>query len=199
MTHPNAMPVEQDITPDITFEKDIFDEEFELSADADEAIDIQDDMLEDGLDEELEPIEFDSSCIDVESIIALTARLAHVLAREADLLAEMKVSEMEGLQKEKLQLLEALEAHKKFVDRNPQLLDDLSDDECLELAQIIEVFQTVMRENHRRLLIAREVNRKVVQAISDTVKEAARGSSYDGQGHRGSSHDGMSMSLNQTI
>ncbi len=141
----------------------------------------------------------ESMRVDVDSVIALTARLAQVLAEEADLLAEMRVREIEGLQKEKLQLLEALEAQKRFLDRNPELMASISDEECLELAQIIEIFQTVMKENHRRLLIAREVNRKVVEAITEVVAEANKNGMYDHKGLPDKLEGGISMSLNQTI
>lgn len=141
----------------------------------------------------------ESTRVDVDSVIALTARLAQVLAEEADLLAEMRVREIEGLQKEKLQLLEALEAQKRFLDRNPELMAAISDEECLELAQIIEIFQTVMKENHRRLLIAREVNRKVVEAITEVVAEANKNGMYDHKGLPDKLEGGISMSLNQTI
>jgi len=163
----------------IRFEQDAFDEEAAFDAEEYEA-----EML---------------SRVDMESVIALTARLAQVLAEEADLLAEMRVREIEGLQKEKLQLLDALEAQKRYIDRNPEILVDVSDDDCLELAQIIEIFQTVMKENHRRLLIAREVNRKVVEAITEVMADAAKNGMYDKKGMPDRVAGSLSMSLNQTI
>jgi flagellar biosynthesis/type III secretory pathway chaperone len=141
----------------------------------------------------------DATRVDVESVIALTARLAQVLAEEADLLADMRVRDIESLQKEKLQLLDALEAQKRFLDRNPGVLSDLTDEESLELAQIVEIFQTVMRENHRRLLIAREVNRTVLEAISEAVQDAGKSGFYDHKGLPERSGSSVSMSVNQTI
>lgn len=158
--------------------------------------DAYDEAIEDGDDV------FDAditSRVDVDSVISLTARLAQVLAEEADLLAEMRVREIEGLQKEKLQLLDALEAQKRFIDRNPEVLAYVSDEDGLELAQIIEIFQTVMKENHRRLLIAREVNRKVVEAITEVMADAAKNGMYDKKGLPERTESGLSMSLNQTI
>ncbi len=163
----------------IHFEQDAFDEETEFNG-----ADYDADMI---------------ARVDVESVITLTARLAQVLAEEADLLAEMRVREIEGLQKEKLQLLEALEAQKRFIDRNPEVLAYVSDEDCLELAQIIEIFQTVMKENHRRLLIAREVNKKVVEAIAEVMADAAKNGMYDKKGMPERVDGSLSMSLNQTI
>lgn len=167
----------------VRFERDVFTDGYEEGADCSEDA----------------AAAYDPATVDVDSVIALTARLAQVLAEEADLLAEMRVREIEGLQKEKLQLLDALEAQKRFLDRNPHLLHAITDEECMELAQMIEIFQTVMKENHRRLLIAREVNRKVVEAISEVVQEAARNGMYDHKGLPERVEGGISMSLNQTI
>lgn len=141
----------------------------------------------------------DPNRLDVESIISVTARLAQVLAEEADYLADMKIKEIEKLQKEKNLLVDALEAQKRYVERNPHLLRTISDDEALEMAQIIEIFQKVMTENHRRLLIAKEVNQKVVEAIADVVTEAAGSGFYDKNGRSEASQRPVSVTINKTI
>lgn len=137
--------------------------------------------------------------LDVDSIIALTARLANVLAQEADLLSQMRVREIEKLQKEKLLLIEALEAQKRHIERNPQLLHTINDEEALEMAQIIEIFHKIMVENHHRLLVAKEVNQKVVEAIADVVNEAASSGFYDKSGKAENSSKPISVSINKTI
>lgn len=137
--------------------------------------------------------------LDVESIIALTARLAQLLAQEADFLADMKVRDIEKLQKEKSLLVDALEAQKRHVDRNPHLLSTISDSEALEMAQIIEIFHKIMIENHHRLLVAKEVNQKVVEAIADVVNEAAGSGFYDRHGKAEPSARPVSVSINKTI
>ena len=156
---------------------------------------LEEGFIDDGADEF--PIEIDN--IDIDSIIALTARLAQVLAEEADYLGEMKISLVGELQKEKLALLDAIEAQKKFIDRNPELLARMSDDEALELAQIVEIFQSVLQENHRRVLVARDVNRTVVEAITAAVKETDAHSIYDERGRPEAVGKAISMNLNQTI
>ena len=75
----------------------------------------------------------------------------------------------------------------------------MTDEQALELAQIIEIFQSVMKENHRRLLIAREVNRKVVEAISDAVSEANQHQVYDNTGAPEMSQSAIAVSLNKQI
>lgn len=171
----------------IAFEEELFDDEFDL------------DELDSGEISARQEEAIRGRRVDIESIIALTVRLAQILAQEADLLAEMRISDVEKLQKEKLSLLEALEAQKRFVDRNPDLLMRMTDEECLELAQIIEIFQTVMRENYRRLLIAKEVNAKVVEAISAVVKDANRNGLYDDNGRPEDADGSVSMSVDKRI
>jgi flagellar biosynthesis/type III secretory pathway chaperone len=137
--------------------------------------------------------------IDVEGIIALTARLSQVLAQEVEYLADMQIKELEGLQKEKTQLLDALESQKRHIDTHPHLLALLTDDDCLELAQIIEIFQGIMKENHRRLLIAREVNLKVTEAIINAVNEDAKTASYTHEGSAGKSKESISMTVDRSV
>lgn len=172
----------------IAFEQDLTEEEF-----------YDDELVAEEVPSAREEQALKGKRIDVESIVALTVRLAQVLAQEADLLAEMKIKDIEKLQKEKNSLLDALESQKRFIDRNPELIKQMTDDECLELAQIIEVFQTVMRENYRRLLIAKEVNLKVVEAISSVVKDATKNGLYDEAGRPEVNDMAVSMSVDKRI
>lgn len=172
----------------IAFEQDLTEEEF-----------YEDEMSDDEVPSAREEQALKGKRIDVESIVALTVRLAQILAQEADLLAEMKIKDIEKLQKEKTSLLDALESQKRFIDRNPELIKQMTDEECLELAQIIEIFQTVMRENYRRLLIAKEVNMKVVEAISSVVKDATKNGFYDEAGRPELSTQTVSMAVDKRI
>ena len=155
----------------------------------------EDEMLLDGEFEYVEDVaEPYAGKIDVEAIISLTARLSHVLAQEVDMLGEMKVQDIATLQNEKLRLLDALEAHKKYIDRNPDLKKNLTDNECLELAQIVEIFQNIMQENHRQLLVAKEINSKVMSAITDAVNDASSNGTYNKRGGAAQRQTAMAMS-----
>lgn len=170
----------------VSFEHDVFDEEAEFDE-------------EPSLDTMLREPDADSRRLDANTVMLLTARLAQVLAAETDLLSAMRVSEIEKLQREKVLLVEALERQKRLIERRPELLSTISDEQALELAQIIEIFQAVMKENHRRLLIAREVNRKVVEAISEAVTEANQHQIYDHKGAPDTSTGSVSVSLDKRI
>lgn len=171
----------------IAFENDVFD----------------DTEVEFAEDQEMETLmqepDFNTRRLDANTVMLLTARLAQVLAAETDLLSAMRVGEIENLQKEKIMLVEALERQKRLIERRPELLLTISDDQALELAQVIEIFQAVMKENHRRLLIAREVNRKVVEAISEAVAEANQHQVYDNKGAPDTSTGSIAVSLDKRI
>ena len=132
-------------------------------------------------------------------MIGVTARLAQVLAQEVDCLNEMRVRDMEKLQDEKRQLMRTLMIMKREIDRRPELKATFSEADKASFAQVAEIFHTVLQENHRKLLVAKEINLQVVQAISDVVKEEVMQSSYNQGGYHGTRRDTPSVSLNKTI
>src|SRR3954463_10295736 len=89
----------------------------------------------------------------IRDTITLTARLAQLLAEEVDLLSEMKVSRIEALQQEKLFLVNALEAQRKLVDKYPQLSETIPSQDREDLREVVEVFDSILEENHRKLLL----------------------------------------------
>lgn len=137
--------------------------------------------------------------LNASEIIHLTARLAQLLAEEVDLLGEMKIKKIEALQKEKLFLTSALEAHKKMLTRNPQLIDTIPSQDRRDLEGVVTVFEDILQENHRRLLRAKEVNMKIVQAVTEAVKDHSVSRVYGDNGVQGAlGTESISITLNQT-
>ena len=138
--------------------------------------------------------------INAKDISMLTARLAQVLAEEVDLLEAMKVRDIEKLQDEKLFLVDALETHRKILKQQPQLSETIPSQDKHDLAQVVEVFEDILAENHRRLTMAKEVNAQVVGAIREVVEEKSQTPYY---GRRGTQYmtafDNMSVTLNEQI
>lgn len=135
--------------------------------------------------------------LDVDVLKLLISRLAQVLAKEADMLDAMNISGLSDLQEEKLALVEALEKQKTLLNRRSQLLDALTSEQRDELEELIGVFNTVMEENYKRLLVAKEVNAHVVQVVKDMANEQARQSFYTETGQR-SGDPSVCFSLNQS-
>ncbi len=138
--------------------------------------------------------------IKVQDVITLTARLAQLLAEEVDLLSEMKVSKIEALQQEKLFLVNALDAQRRLLDKHPHLLEAIPSQDKQDLREVVEVFNDILEENHRKLLLAKEVNHKIVEAITAVVREQTASKVYDGKGYAGAApFETLSVTLNKTI
>ena len=137
--------------------------------------------------------------LSVPNVIAMTARLAQVLAEEADFLEQMKIQDVRKLQQEKMQLTKALEIQKKVIEETPEALDDISSEEREELRAVVNIFDEILEENHRRLLIAKQVNETVVDAIKDVVKKKSSKTTYNGKGDADRAQDSVSVTLNETI
>jgi flagellar biosynthesis/type III secretory pathway chaperone len=138
--------------------------------------------------------------IKTQDIITLTARLAQLLAEEVDLLSEMKVSKIEALQKEKLFLINALDSIRRQAEKMPQFSETIPSQDRKDLQEVVDVFNNILEENHRKLLMAREVNHKIVQAITEVVREHTASKVYDVRGVNGlAPYSTLSVTLNQTI
>lgn len=136
----------------------------------------------------------------IQDVITLTARLAQLLAEEVDLLGDLKVHQIEKLQQEKLFLVSALEAQRKLVDKNPYLLETIPSQDKKDLEEVVEVFNNILAENHRRLLMAKEVNHKIVEAITAVVKENSQSKAYGAKGATSNiPYETLSVTLNKTI
>jgi len=120
--------------------------------------------------------------VKVKDVITLTARLAQLLAEEVDLLSEMKVAKIEALQQEKLFLVSALDAQRRLIDKHPHLVETIPSQDKKDLQEVVSVFNDILEENHRKLLLAKQVNHKIVEAITHVVKENTANKSYDGKG-----------------
>ncbi|MDX1974757.1 MAG: hypothetical protein SFT92_03680 [Rickettsiales bacterium] len=138
--------------------------------------------------------------INVRDVINLTARLAQLLAEEVDLLGDMKVKKIEALQQEKHFLINALNTQRKLLDKHPQLVDTIPSQDSKDLEDVVNLFNDILQENHRKLLLAKEVNHKIVQAITEVVKEGTLSKVYDGSGINAvAPYETLSVTLNQTI
>lgn len=138
--------------------------------------------------------------IKVQDIVMLTARLAQLLAEEVDLLSDMKVSKIEALQQEKIFLTNALEAQRKLIDKHPHLIDTIPSQDKHDLEEVVTVFNNILEENHRKLLLAKEINHKIVQAITTVVKESSLSRVYDGKGITGAApYTTLSVTLDKQI
>jgi flagellar biosynthesis/type III secretory pathway chaperone len=138
--------------------------------------------------------------IGVPDIITVTARLAQIMAEEVDYLTTMRVAKIDGLQKEKLFLVNALETQKKYFAKHPELIERMTLQDRDDLRAVVEVFTSVAQENHRRLLMAKQVNHKIVEAITEVVKDASHSQGYNDKGLSAAGQSGsISVTLNKKV
>lgn len=137
--------------------------------------------------------------INMRDIITLTARLAQLLAEEVDQLGAMKIAKVRDLQKEKLFILGALEAHKRMLEKHPHLSETIPSRDKADLEAVVKVFENILEENHRRLMVARDVNHRVVNAITEVVRENTMSKVYGARGTTGAlGTESLSITLNHT-
>jgi len=137
--------------------------------------------------------------INMENVMALVARLAQILALEVDHLGDMDVKAIEPIQNEKKWLTKAVELQLKRVQKFPYLLNEVTEDEREDFRELVTVFNEIKLENHRRLLAAKQVNERVVQAITEVVNEHNRKPSYDIKGVPEEKRDSVSVTLNEHV
>ncbi len=136
--------------------------------------------------------------LDVEILTLLVSRLAQILAQEVDLLDAMDTEGLAELQHEKKAMVEALEKQQQLIASHPDVLEDLTQEEREDMQELAQVFSTIMQENFRRLTLAREANRRVVEAITEVANQHARQGYYTQSGQQAG--EGSSpLSLNQSI
>ncbi len=133
-------------------------------------------------------------------MIDVTARLTELLNEEIAYLDAMQIVRAGELQPEKIALTQVLEAQKKLIDTQPELLEQISDAERLELRETILDFNTALQRNVALVAVAKAVNQRVVTAVLDTLAEQQSTGAYTKLGVTASSpQGGMSISLNQQI
>lgn len=141
-----------------------------------------------------------TSGVQTQDVVTLTARLAQLLAEEVDMLSEMKISKIEALQQEKLFLTSALEAQRKQLEKHPGLSESIPSQDRSDMQAVFDVFNDILAENHRKLLLAKEVNHKIVQAITNVVKQSTQSSAYNNLGNTGAApYETLSVTLNKHI
>lgn len=137
--------------------------------------------------------------LNVQEVIGLTARLARLLAEEVDHLSAMQITKIRDLQDEKQFLIASLEGHRKLLARYPHLSETIPSRDRHELEEVVKVFENILKENYRRLKMAREVNHRVVKAVTRALQDTAMSRVYDGSGTTGAmGADSISLTFNQT-
>lgn len=138
--------------------------------------------------------------VDVQELLTVTSRLTALLYEEVRLLDTMQIGEAGALQHEKEALTKVLEAQKKYIETQPEVMDEISDEERTELKGVVDAFDEALQQNVRLVAVAKAVNQRVVQAVLDTLAEQNSSGAYTKSGvATNAPKQGISITLNQQI
>ncbi|MBL6958352.1 MAG: flagellar export chaperone FlgN [Rhodospirillales bacterium] len=138
-------------------------------------------------------------------MIVISGRLAHILVKENEALRKRKADVVSETFKEKDTLCRAYEARAKSLRENADSLGEVEESTRKELRDLTKKIDELTEENARLLSIGIEVNKRVMDAVSDAVKQAVPGpGTYSAKGTTDledvqAAPLNMSVSLNQTL
>ena len=136
--------------------------------------------------------------MNIDALMAATMRLADLLMKETECLTAMRVREIEGMQKEKLDLTKQLEQYQARIAADPSFLANADPKKREELLFLTDDLAFAVEENFRHTAVARSVNQRVMHAIRDALTESKSIGTYDRQGQAAGGSDlTLSMNLNQ--
>lgn len=139
-----------------------------------------------------------SDSIPVQDIMEVTARLTQLMAEEAEYFRTMDIKSIGALQEEKNQLVIWLEAQQKMLAIHPNPAALVDEEDRAELEDIMADFTTVAQDNFQQVSIARNVNKKVVEAVTRAIREQEVVNTYTPRGNnRTNDHVPISYKLNQ--
>ena len=122
---------------------------------------------------------------DVEELMATTLQLSQVMERESELLTAMCIPELAPLQPQKIELTQKLEAYQAVIRTRPEILREMPETTREKLMAMTHQFGQIMADHLRRIMVARSVNGKVVQAIFDAIAEQQQVPTYGKDGVSG--------------
>jgi len=138
----------------------------------------------------------------IRDVIVVQNALAELLEEETGYMSAMQLGKVGDLQERKLKLTGLLERYTRYIHKHPESLTQVTEEEKNELRKVAENFRTVMKTNHDKLLVARNVNNAVVKCVTEITTRKNHNSTYDARGTiipaRGL-HKSFSVTLNQTV
>lgn len=122
-------------------------------------------------------------------------RLSELLMEESEHLRLMRVTELAAMQEEKLRLTRLLETAQATIAADKNFLANARPGEREELLLLADDLAYAVEENFRHASVARAVNRRVMQAITEVMSDQQRPATYDRMGLTNQSAS-LTLSLN---
>jgi flagellar biosynthesis/type III secretory pathway chaperone len=136
--------------------------------------------------------------VSVDELMETILRLSDLLAKESDMLDSMKLKDLHTLQDEKQRLTKTLETYQQVMATRPEFLRGTDADTRKELLLRTDDLAITVEENFHRTAVARAVNQRIMQAITDVLSEQHSPGTYGPQGFATVPSDiALSINLNQ--
>ena len=134
----------------------------------------------------------------VDELMETTLRLSDILARESEMITKMQYKDLAPLNDEKLKLTAVLEIYQQVMASDPTFVKKADAKTREQLILLTDDLAINVEENFRKVSVARAVNTRVMQAITDVMSEQHRPSTYGRNGLASQKHDlALSVNLNQ--
>ncbi len=138
-------------------------------------------------------------------LVETMERLKDALMRENEALRARRRDDLSGLVREKVAATKLYEAQIKAVSKAGGTVPGNTEALKQRIAQLARVIPALAAENHRRLRVAVEVNRRIAEQVTNAVKAMAPGpgvySRYGAidRGRASGAGTPMSLSVNHTL
>jgi len=107
----------------------------------------------------------------VNSFINKSEGLQRILEKETEYFRQMKIKQAEMLIETKLSLIDEIEAIKSTLVRNPNLLKNISENDKKKIRVSNDSLMQAAQSNYDETLKAKEVNKLILEAISEAVSQ----------------------------
>ena len=143
--------------------------------------------------------EFDPS-----AMLAVIRKLSGILAKEVELLKQMKITEIHIFYNEKIELSARIEGYKEILSANPELLNSIPPKILYAIQTEAAVFEGLVKEDQAQIVRAKEVHKLVMEAVRVTLqKNRAKSSGYNKEGIVNTGSKGLgptpSVSVNENF
>jgi flagellar biosynthesis/type III secretory pathway chaperone len=118
----------------------------------------------------------------LDDLLAATTRLTELMREEGALLDVARYRDIAGLHGEKESLLKLLETHQERLQGNALGLQQFEVAKREELLRRTDALAEMAVENGRKLAVARAVNGRIMQAITDVMSDQQRPNTYGKNG-----------------
>ncbi len=106
----------------------------------------------------------------LEGFVEVMSSLMALMRHEIDLIKERRIGEIGALQSRKGRMTKAYEDHQRAIQKNPALLDALSEDERSDLRALYKRFRETLSDNMVAIRATQQATDRVVKSIITAVK-----------------------------